>query len=887
MSCSRVPRTACSRQRAASNGNLLWRADIGAAVGSDPSIAGQVVYVGADNGKVYGFDAGGVSRCSGNPVTCQPLSALTTGGPIRTSPVIANGFVYVGSDDGALHAFGLPPIAFGVSSLDGTSSTQPTVSRFGPDNRLYVAQYDGLIKAYTVQRVAANDYQVTATETIDAITQIPNHDDDGTANPTVSGRLVTGLLVTGSSANPILYVSSSDPRTGGGPSGQATNLDTNSGVISRLSRVGATWTRTDLVRGLPRSEENHATNVLVLDRAANVLYVGQGGNTNMGAPSHNFDFLPEYAYSAAVLRVDLNAIGNTTYDLPTLDDADLPGVTGPFGGDGGKRQAKITPQSPVQVYAPGFRNPFAAVRSRAGKLYVIDNGPNPGWGDQPIGEGPSGTCTNDVNEPGVRGPDSLHLVTGPGYYGGHPNPTRGNTANTFGTTNPQSPVPSANPVECDSRDASQNGSLTTFAAATTGAAEYTASNFADQLDGDLIVASLTSGLITRISFDAAGTNVTRNETLFSNIDQPIDVAVQGDTDPFPGTIWIPSFAGGGVQVFEPADYGGTVPPPCSGVDDPTIDEDHDGYTNADEIDNTTDPCSAADAPHDWDHDFVSDRNDSDDDGDGLPDTVDPFPLDPANGTSTSVPLSYSWQSGATGNPCAPTPVPSGCPGGILGLGFTGLMANGTTPYDALFDPTNMTVGGAAGVLTVGSVPSGTATGAVNTQQYGLQYGIDARPATTNVVTIHTRLVAPFAGVQPEGQDAIGAFMGTGDQDNFLSVVATANNGSPGIQVVREVGGVPSQQGFAPLALPGPDALDLYLTLDADQQTVQVAYRSTTGDTQGPLVTVGTSISVPASWITSTTRGLAVGTLATSAGGSPFPATWSVLEVTLGAPETTP
>src|SRR5439155_6939146 len=76
-------------------------------------------------------------------------------------------------------------------------------------------------------------------------------------------------------------------------------------------------------------------------------------------------------------------------------------------------------------------------------------------------------------------------------------------------------------------------------------------------------------------------------------------------------------------------------------------------------------------------------------------------------------------------------------------------------------------------------------------------------------------------------------------------------------------------------------------LDADKQTVQVAYRATTGDTPGPLETVGTPISVPASWITSTTRGLAVGTLATSAGGSPFPATWSVLEATLGAPETLP
>ena len=80
------------------------------------------------------------------------------------------------------------------------------------------------------------------------------------------------------------------------------------------------------MRGLPRSEENHATNALVLDEATNTLYVGQGGNTNMGAPSHNFNYLPEYAYSAAVLRIDLGAIGSSTYDLPTLTDEDHPGL---------------------------------------------------------------------------------------------------------------------------------------------------------------------------------------------------------------------------------------------------------------------------------------------------------------------------------------------------------------------------------------------------------------------------------------------------------------------------------------------------------------------------------------------------------------------------------
>ena len=41
------------------------------------------------------------------------------------------------------------------------------------------------------------------------------------------------------------------------------------------------------------------------------------------APSHNFALLPEFALSAAILKVDLTAIGNTTYDL-RIDPARKP-----------------------------------------------------------------------------------------------------------------------------------------------------------------------------------------------------------------------------------------------------------------------------------------------------------------------------------------------------------------------------------------------------------------------------------------------------------------------------------------------------------------------------------------------------------------------------------
>jgi hypothetical protein len=625
------------------------------------------------------------------------------------------------------------------------------------------------------------------------------------------------------------------------------------------------------VRGLPRSQENHASNGLALDLASNTLYVAQGGNTNKGAPSHNFNFLPEYAYSAAILKIDLGAIGNTTYDLPTLVSERYPNLSGPFGGDFGRRQAKIVAGGPVQVFAPGFRNPYDILINRAGRMYTIDNGSNAGWGAAPVNKGPEGKCTNDRNEPGNTLDDTLHLITGQGYYGGHPNPTRGNRANKFNPSSPQSPVLVANPVECDFRGPTANGSLTSFNTATTGFTEYTASNFAGQMKGDLVVDDYY-GSVLRVKLNASGSGVTLNQTLFSNAaDHPIDVVAQGDGDAFPGTIWMADLTSGTIWVFEPNDYGGGPPPTCSGAYNRTIDEDHDGYTNADEIDNGTNPCSAADKPHDWDGDFISDRNDPDDDNDRMVDTSDPFAIDPANGLSTHVPVSYTWDNGA------------GNPGGLLDLGWTGLMTNGHSDYASLFDPTQMTAGGAAGVMTVDRVPSGDAYAGSNTQQYGFQFGLNTDPSTTAPFTVHTRVVGPFAGLTPQGSQSMGVFIGNGDQDNYVKLVVTANGGAPGVQVVKEVGGVATTGSVAPVAMPGPDSVDLYLTVAPASRTVQPRYRVTTRGVAGPLTVLGSVKTIPAAWLASTTRGLAVGVISTSSGGATFPATWDLIEAVPGNP----
>jgi hypothetical protein len=444
-------------------------------------------------------------------------------------------------------------ISFGKTTLLGAALDHPTSLDLGPDGRLYVSQQDGLIYVFEVERGAANAYSVVSSETITSVRAIPNHDDDGTLNPTYTDRQVTGILVTGTASNPVLYAVSSDPRIGGNSSGTDTNLDTNSGVISRLTFDGSTWQHLDLVRGLPRSEENHASNGLALDEGAGLLYVAQGGHTNMGAPSNNLALTTEYALSAAILSIDLDAIGDETYDLPTLNDETRSGtndVGDPFGGNDGLNQARLVPGGPVSVYSPGYRNPYDLALTEDGRLYTIDNGPNAGWGGAP-----ATGCTNDIVELGSDKSDRLHYVAGPGYYGGHPNPTRGNTGNKFNPSNPQSPVAGSNAIECTYLEPGvSDTSIATFTESTNGIDDYTASNFGNALAGDLLAAGYQYNKIYQIKLDPSGTDVESVTTLFSNVGaKPLDVIAQADGEAFPGTIWVADWLTGAIVVYEPDD----------------------------------------------------------------------------------------------------------------------------------------------------------------------------------------------------------------------------------------------------------------------------------------------------------------------------------------------
>lgn len=890
-------------------------------------------------------------------------------------------------------------VNFTPSGLSGESLNNPTSLQFGPDGRLYVSQQNGLIYAFTIVRNGPNDYDVVGTESIGLIQDIQNHNDDGTPSGT-NNRQVTGILVTGTGANPIVYVSSSDPRIGAGGGGVDKVLDTNSGVVSCLECVGGIdengectqWKKVDLVRGLPRSEENHSVNGMQLDENTNTLYLAVGGFTNAGAPSNNFAFTVEYTFSSVIVAIDLDAIDALPeqtdpiggdifkYDLPTLDDPTRPNLPDgsdpgdPFGGNDGLNMAKYDPNGPVQIHSFGWRNLYDIVITENGRMYGVDNGANGNWGGHPDGEQdyPAettvGTATNNwiSGEPGSNGPgpggddkvnnlNGLHYIRPlePGefnyvdesgqwydglYYGGHPHPIWANPTGaglyTKGSDEPGDdhtvgqiwrtqvvldangdPVPGeslpvdwppvppqfAYPPATDFRNSGQDdNAIANYGPSTNGIAEYTASNFNNALKGNLLLASF-NGNIYQVSLSEDGkvalncpTPPENGSSTVSNCQgsddsfasgfgsTPLDVIAQGDNDPFGGTVWAATYGSDNITIFEPADYNGNDPIACEGTDDDTIDEDGDGYTNADEIQNGTNPCSGASQPNDFDDAIEfngfkrSNLLDNDDDNDGLADAIDPFQLDPTNGKNNNGELPFARELfNATGF-------------GIGDIGFTGVMVNGTNDYLELIDDVGdeLVFGGTAGIYTDPTVTDGDAFEDTNTQKNGFQFGV-AVNTQTGPFTIEAQINGPFLGDVLENFASHGIQMGTGDQDNYLKVVLSNQNGSEAIQVLyEENGAVASDQKLTvPAAVFDATAIRLFLSVDPTVGTVQARY-SADG---GPITDIGNPVTLTGNVLaavqgTYTINGqsscLAVGPIATSFGDNApeFGASWDYFRI---------
>lgn len=402
-----------------------------------------------------------------------------------------------------LAAFALPPEgrlverAYGGAiqpnfvrgTLDLTIDS-PTSLTFGPDGRLYAAYLpggggpSGGIVAYTLDPATK---AVTGTETIAS-----NLED------------VLGIAFDPTApASPVkVYASRRD----------ASLTDGFENKISTFT--GPTWTRQDIITGLPTSRPtfNHLTNGLAF-APDGTLYIAQGSSTDAGVVQGAQWY--ETPLSAAILVADVHAPGFNgaiTYSpAGPPDDNDNVDQTG---GD-------------VSVYASGLRNPYDLVVHSNGKIYATDNGPN----------GPTYSATCSTSGSGVSSSDELNLIEQGNYYG-HPNRNRGRfdarqctyhapeEGSGTGFTGPISILPAH--CSCD------------------GITEYTYGAFGGAMQGNLLYVGLQTGQLYRAVLSSDGTAVTSTTSLATGLSAPLDVTIGPD-----GTIYIAEFGGDKISYLAP------------------------------------------------------------------------------------------------------------------------------------------------------------------------------------------------------------------------------------------------------------------------------------------------------------------------------------------------
>ncbi|MEO1520728.1 MAG: hypothetical protein AAFU78_08110, partial [Cyanobacteria bacterium J06633_2] len=742
-----------------------------------------------------------------------------------------------------------------VKGISGGSNvlSNPTSLQFGPDGRLYVAEQNGSINAFTIA-IQNGQYVATAHEELklpngdEIVRSIQNHNDDGSLSQ-VSDRQVTGILVTGTAANPILYISSSDPRIA--MDGEE-NLDTNSGVVTRVTWTGSGWEATDILRGLPRSEANHSHNGMVLSPDGSKLYLAVGGNTNNGAPSKFFSYTAEYALSGTVLEIDLDDIDNRpvltdpsggqggksrqyVYDLPTLDDPTVANggsredsngldVNGPWGGNDGFNMAILPSDAPLRIFADGLRNHYDLVMTQAGKLYTVDNGSNSNLGGNPIKDA-NGDATNQPKNGGLGDPEPLFLLEDGGYYG-HPNPVRSNqnlswtvyndsgTPDGSLTPNTVSDISALVPASVNiqpgfvidpskftgdpnrlqqsgtrvKRDSNQSNALVTLGSSSNGLVEYTyADAFGGELLGDLLVTQFNDN-VSRLDLNAGGTAATSELVSgLSGFSNPLDITVGPN-----GTLWVAEIGGSQVSVFAPSDV--VLP------DNPDFDND------------------------------------------GIPNASDPFIRDASNGQavllSPGQTLLWDFDPNQDGN----LPGSDGYGGGL-----TGVMIDGVTDFEQFFkepstlpgqdiklDNVKFITAAGGGTTVIENVSNGDPFRTQNNGEYLFHTGLAIAP-TVETFTVKWSFFNPgdaFTGTYQQ----IGGYIGTGDQSNYLKVVAIQNPDGE-IQTALENGDSTQATAFIQandlFNVPESDNKEIVLELTVDPiaetATPTVTYETATGN----------------------------------------------------------
>ncbi|MBJ6137700.1 kelch repeat-containing protein [Marinobacter litoralis] len=384
----------------------------------------------------------------------------------------------------------------------------PTSMVWGPDDRLYVTQLFGTIRALTFD----GELNVINDEVINAL--------ENDLGP----RLTLGITVSPySTANDVeLWVAHSSPSIDNG--------EPNSGMVTRIGGQGF-GTVEHVITGLPRAIANHSINSIHFGPDDNRLYIAMGGNTGAGAPNESnseFGQMQEQPLSAAILVAD---VFSANFDGTCHNANDL------FG----------PPPCDVTTYATGLRNSYDFVFHSNGNMYATDNGlgvtgtfppkPEP----QCLGLASTASYQNGGHNPGAQ-PDLLLLIKQGAYYG-HPNPHRDECVFKDGSYQNVAPLPNyEEPAYLLGEHKSSNAII-----------EYQGGQgcVGDYLNGQLLITNYSVGDdIFRVKLDSTGNYGIEGSPLVTGFNDPLPMTKSPS-----GNLFVGEFGGGNLTSLKPVSLG--------------------------------------------------------------------------------------------------------------------------------------------------------------------------------------------------------------------------------------------------------------------------------------------------------------------------------------------
>lgn len=368
-----------------------------------------------------------------------------------------------------------------------------TVVTLGPDRRLYVGTAIGQVHAIGYDPITL---QATTHCSSPRILD-PSFKDNGGST---SDRIILGIAFNPLDVVVLPYVSTStiywDSKSRidrSNPAGwrngavERLKVSVNPGQFVIGSKSGECLVYDKrIVSNLPVSNRDHSVNALAFNQNGDLL-IAVGANTNAGLPGSKLGNLWETPLSGAILIAKTSSPsfnGNVQYSNP-----DVHFLARKISGD-------------VEVYASGFRNPFALTITRSGSVYAVDQGPNCQYGAPSVAcdefdaakaatwpitatqNWPGRVPSTDPQCPGgISRRDKVTFVVKDRFYG-HPNFARDNPAECAW-------IDPFNGKSADGKAApsSYEAPMTLIRSSVTSVNEYRADHFCGALRGDLILSS--------------------------------------------------------------------------------------------------------------------------------------------------------------------------------------------------------------------------------------------------------------------------------------------------------------------------------------------------------------------------------------------------------------